>query len=140
MGIIQLDDFSQERFSRFFLDRISRRRRGFVGAVPIGDKPFAISSSVTELFLPARFADVEPAEGGFFVEQKRVVILFIVKTASARFAGVGTGLNIPFGHENQQPYRALLHYEDDISLAQYIKVAGGTYGHVLRLARALRFT
>ncbi len=90
MRVIQFDEFAQERFCRFLLDGICRGCRRFIGPVPIGNKPFAVPCSFTELLLPASGANVQAPKGRFIIEEQRVVILFVVKAATTRRAGVCT--------------------------------------------------
>jgi len=99
LRIVELNELPQERFGVFFLNRLVWWGRRMVNAVPVGDEAFALASAFAELPLPAALANIRTLKVGFFVEEQRVIGLFIGKVRATRPAGVSTGLNIPLGHE-----------------------------------------
>jgi hypothetical protein len=84
------------------LNRVYRCRWDFVDTLPVGNEPFAFAGAIAVLLLPARLADIKSEEGGFLIEEQRVVDLFIRKALAAALTGVGATLNIPVSHENQR--------------------------------------
>ena len=88
LWIVQFDNLAQERFGRFLLDGLRRRRWSFINTTPVGDKPLAIARAITELFLPARLANIEAPKRGFLVKQQGVIMFLVVKSPAARSASV----------------------------------------------------
>lgn len=66
--VVPLNDLAQERFGGFLLNGVRWRWRGFIDALPIGNKAFALSRPFAELFLPASLANIEATKRCFFVK------------------------------------------------------------------------
>ena len=58
LRIVEFNEPAQERLGVFPFNRIGRRRRRFIHAVPIGNKALAFARALAVLLLPARFANV----------------------------------------------------------------------------------
>src|SRR5208337_3471625 len=90
MGVVEFDQFAQERLGGFFVNGLrSWRCRGLVNALPIGDEAFAVTSPLAELLLPTPVADVGTAETAFLVKKQSVITFFIGERFLASLTGVG---------------------------------------------------
>jgi hypothetical protein len=103
--VVKLNEFAQERFGGFFLDGLGLRDGSFIDPLPIGDETFPVTAAVAVLLLPAGLAEVEAMEIGAFIEEERMVGLFIGERFAAGGAGVGARLNIPLGHDWAEQYK-----------------------------------
>ena len=99
MRIVLLDEFSQKRLRGFLFDRFRRRRRRLIDALPIGDETLSIARAFAELLLPARSANIRPAECGFLIEKQRMIRLFVGERFAASLAAVAARLNVPLGYQ-----------------------------------------
>ena len=103
--VVKFDKFAQERFGGFFLDGLGLRDRSFIHPLPIRDETLPVTATIAVLLLPAGLADVEAMEIGAFIEEQRMVGLFIGERFAAGGAGVGARLNIPLGHDWAERFR-----------------------------------
>ena len=103
--VVKFDEFAEERFGGFFLDGLGLRDRSFIHPLPVGDETLPIAAAIAVLLLPAGLADVEAMEIGAFIEEERVIGLFIGERFAAGGAGVGARLNIPLGHDWAERYK-----------------------------------
>jgi DNA-binding Lrp family transcriptional regulator len=99
--IILLDEFPEQRFGGFLLDGIHDGRGRFVDSLPVRDETGRRRGALRGLLLPARFADVGAPQVRRYVQQQRVIRLPVGEGLLTRFAGVGSGLNVPFVHEKR---------------------------------------
>src|ERR1043165_9741677 len=101
LRIVQLDQLSQQRFGRFFLDRFGDGRRRLIHALPVGNETFAVLCALAVLGLPALLANIRPAKLRFLLEQQRVIMLPVGKSSAAAITDVAARLYVPFRHEKK---------------------------------------
>ena len=78
LGVVQLDEFAEERLGVFFLDRVhGRGGRREIDTLPVRDEILLLRRGGAEILLPARLADVGAAQLGVFLDQHRVIRLLV---------------------------------------------------------------
>src|SRR6185437_2643153 len=98
--IVLFDQFAQQRFGVFLLNRLGPHRRDLERTLPVRDKTLATGRPLAELRRPAHYTNIESFVAGLFVEEQSVIRLFVGEQSAARAAGVCAGLDVPFNHEN----------------------------------------